>query len=87
MSIKIHPYLLARLIAVQEAFSHPGFRPVMATTSTPVPPSKQGNNWKDLLKDEEDDGDEGVGGRGTMKGHRGKNAAHAKASMRKLSRR
>lgn len=87
MSIQIHPYLLARLIAVQEAFSRPGFgfRPAMATNSSvPAPNKPQGNNWKEILKDGDDD--EQGGGRGTMRGHRGKNAAYAKAAMRKLTR-
>lgn len=88
MSAKIHPYLLARLVAVQEAFSQPGFRPVLATTNagaTSAAPKAQGNNWKELLKEEEEESGEG-GGRGTMRGHRGKNAENAKAAMRKLTR-
>lgn len=91
MSTSIHPYLIARLLAVQEAFGQPGFRPMMANnmpTHAIAPPKRQNNNWKEILKDEDEDdkgGDQGGGG--TMKGHRGKNAEHAKQAMRKLTRR
>lgn len=90
MSIKIHPYLLARLIAVQEAFGQPrrmAYAMAMnqgSTASTPTP-KKAGNNWGAVIKDA-DEGEGGSGGRGTMRGHRGKNAVHAKAAMRKLTR-
>lgn len=88
MSIKIHPYLLARLIAVQEAFGQPRRMAYAMAMNAPAPtptPKKAGNNWGAVIKDE-DDGQGGSGGRGTMRGHRGKNAAHAKAAMRKLTR-
>jgi len=48
------------------------------------PPSASPNDWKKLLEDD-DEGDGGGGG-GTIRGNRGKNAAHAKAAMRKLTR-
>lgn len=88
MSTTIHPYLIARFMAVQEAFGQPGFRPIMATNmAAPVAPPKKSNNWKEVLKDE-DKGDEGEGGGGgTMKGLRGKQAEYAKQAMRKLTRR
>lgn len=83
MSISIHPYLIARFKAVQAAFMQPGFRvPVMASEQA-MPVSSPANNWKSLLDDEDD---EGGGGGGTIRGNRGKNAAHAKAAMRKLTR-
>lgn len=87
MTTQIHPYLLARLIAVQEAFNHPGFRPAMAGNfNNPVAAApKQGNKWNEIIK-EEDKGDESGGGGGTMKGNRGKNAVNAAAAMKKLSR-
>lgn len=87
MTTQIHPYLLARLIAVQEAFNHPGFRPISAANfKTPVATApKSGNNWKEIIKEEDDDKG-GEGGGGTMKGNRGKNAVNAAASMKKLSR-
>jgi hypothetical protein len=87
MSITIHPYLIARFKAVQAAFMQPGFRvPAMAfETTTVVPTPPQPNNWKKLLgEDEEGEGDGGGGG--TIRGNRGKNAEHAKAAMRKLTR-
>lgn len=86
----IHPYLLARLIAVQQAFNQPGFKPVFTMPSAiPVPaaPAKKGNSWKDVVKEEEGGDDGQGGGRGSMRGLRGKNAENAKQSMRKLSRR
>lgn len=82
MSISIHPYLIARLRAVQAAFMQPGFQvPTIAfeNSSTTTP-----NDWKKLLNDD-DEGDGGGGG-GTIKGNRGKNAEHAKAAMRRLTR-
>lgn len=87
MTTQIHPYLLARLIAVQEAFNHPGFRPNLAANfNAPVASApKQGNNWKEIIKEEDDKGEQGGGG-GTMKGNRGKNAVNAAAAMKKLSR-
>lgn len=87
MSIQIHPYLLARLIAVQEAFKNPGYRPVVPKSAIAAAPKKAGNNWDAIIK-KEDEGDKGEGGSGgTMKGYRGKQAEYAKAAMRKLARR
>lgn len=67
----------------------PGFRmPAMAfeqANIAPAPSSAEGNNWKDLLGEGEE-GDGGEGGGGTIRGNRGKNAEHAKAAMRRLTR-
>lgn len=85
MTTQLHPYLLARLIAVQEAFNYPGFRPVMAANfNTPVAAPKHRNKWNEIAN-EEDEGDQSGGG-GTIKGNRGKNAVNAAAAMKKLSR-
>ena len=87
MSIQIHPYLLARLVAVQAAFNQPGYKmalPVAPHTSKQT--ARKGNDWGAILKKEEEDKD-GEGGGGSMKGLRGKQAEYAKAAMRKLSRR
>lgn len=86
MSITIHPYLYARLVAVQEAFDHPGFRySSPANTQKAAALAKKGNNFKELAQERDDD-EQGGGGGGTMRGHRGKNAVNAAAAMRKLSR-
>ncbi|HSX20787.1 MAG TPA: hypothetical protein VLG38_06685 [Gammaproteobacteria bacterium] len=85
MNTTIHPYLLARLIAVQQAFNRPVGRPSMSAAARVPIAAKKGNNWQDILKEEDEDGEQG-GGRGTMRGHRGKNAEHAKAAMRRLTR-
>ncbi len=89
MSIQIHPYLLARLIAVQEAFGQTnysgGFRPQKVA---PAPQeTKRGNNWKAVIKEDEEgkDGKGGEGG-GTIKGLRGNQVEQAKAAMRRLGR-
>jgi hypothetical protein len=87
--MKIHPYLLARLYAIQTAFAQSGFQsPVAAATS----PAKAISipNWADILKGGDDKdgkgGDTSGGGGGTIKGLRGKNAEAAKAAMRRMTR-
>ncbi len=85
MSIQIHPYLLARLIAVQEAFRNPGYRPYGAKSSAAATPKRAGNNWDAIIQDEDEE--QQSGGRGTARGLRGKQAELAKARMRKLARR
>lgn len=90
MSISIHPYLIARLYAIQEAFEQPGMQAAYAaniTTPQTVPPPASSKSWDDLLKEDEDGkGGEGGGG-GTIKGLRGKHAEAAKAAMRRMTRR
>lgn len=82
MKTNIHPYLIARFIAVQSAFLQPGFRfSSVNRNSQPIAAAK-GNNW-DKAKDEDED-DSGGGG-GTIRGNRGKNAVHA-AAMKRLTR-
>jgi hypothetical protein len=92
-TMSIHPYLLARLYAVQAAFEQPGFRsaPLAATTNgNPKPMANSSSIWDDLLKGKEEEekdgsggGTEGDSGGGTMKGLRGKNHIQA---MRRLGR-
>jgi len=82
--MKIHPYLLARLYAIHEAFAQSGYQSAAAASpgkAMPIP------NWADLLKKDEDDGKGGDGGGGgTIKGLRGKHAEAAKAAMRRMTR-
>lgn len=78
--MKINPYLIARFMAVQEAFLQPGLRPAMAMANT-VPAAKKQGSWKDLLPSDDDEGDGGGGG-GTQRGLRGKNSEFAKAVAR-----
>lgn len=83
--MKINPYLIARFLAVQEAFLQPGLRPAIAMAGA-IPAPKKGS-WKDLLPpDDEDDGQGGGGG--TQRGLRGKNSEYAKAmaKVRRLGR-
>lgn len=86
--MKINPYLVARFMAVQEAFLQPGLRPAMAMANPGTVAPKKGS-WKDLLSGDGDDEDEeGGGGGGTQRGHRGKNSEYAKAvaKVRRLGR-
>lgn len=85
MSIQIHPYLLARLVAAQEAFNHPGYRPVVNKKAPAPVPHIPRNNWDAVIKEAASDED-GEGGGGTMKGFRGKQSVNAKNAMRKLAR-
>jgi hypothetical protein len=87
MKGNIHPYLIARFMAVQAAFMHPGFRfpnTLRNTESVDNAPASKRNGWQDIFKKDDDD-DEGEGGGGTIKGHRGKNSARA-AAMKRLTR-
>ncbi len=102
MTISIHPYLIARFKAVQAAFMYPGSRPpAMAMpnwgdllndedtdsgSGSGSASSNKSNNWKKLLDEDYNDDDGEGGGGGTIRGNRGKNAQHAKAAMRKLTR-
>lgn len=88
--MSIHPYLLARLYAIQTAFEQTGFRsaPTVATSTpngNPKPIANSTSIWDDLLKDSDGDkgSSDGDSGGGTMKGLRGKNHISA---MRRLSR-
>jgi hypothetical protein len=77
---------MARLLAVQAAFHQPTLRTAMAINGAIMPPAQKGrNNWDSVVKKEDEDDQQG-GGRGTMKGNRGKYAEQAKAAMRRLSR-
>lgn len=89
MSIQIHPYLLARLVAVQAAFNQPGYKMSLAVPPPSSVSTRKGNNWGAILAEEKkDEGSTGEGeGGGSMKGLRGKQAEYAKAAMRKLGRR
>lgn len=81
MNISIHPYLIARFIAVQQAFMANGI-----TAPRPLSPKPTSNNGNGSLNGDDDDEGSGGGG-GTIRGNRGKNAVHAaKEAMRKLSR-
>lgn len=79
MGTKIHPYLLARLLSVQEAFNKIEFHLSMLKkdVSAESPPT--------TTNVETDSSSGGGGGGGTARGLRGKNSALANA-MRKLTR-
>lgn len=86
MRTRIHPELLARFLAVQDAFNNLGYVPSHKKTKRVDPHKPRGNNWNEVIsKEDDDDGD--TGGGGTMRGLRGKQAEYAKAAMRKLTRR
>ena len=86
MKTSIHPYLIARFMAVQAAFLQPRFHFRVATRkgAESAPPPALGNNWDTILKRDEDDEDGGGGG--TIRGNRGKNAVHAAAALKRLTR-
>jgi hypothetical protein len=81
--MKIHPYLIARLYTIKEAFAHSGYYSPMPQANT-APVNNIPFDWNALLKDD-DEGDSGGGG-GTIKGLRGKNDLAGKAAMRRLGR-
>ncbi len=84
----VHPYLIARLRAVQNAFTQPVLRPAFSANiaqNIAVAP-KKANNWNDIVKKEDEEGEGGTGGRGTIKGLRQKDSDNLKNAMRKLSR-
>lgn len=72
--MQIHPYLIARLYAIKAAFNEQ-----WAINNAPTPASKQNPafNWDELLNKtggkSEDDGDDGEGGGGTIKGFKKSN--------------
>lgn len=71
-------------MAVQAAFLQPGryaATPRKSVESTPPP--ARGKNWDAILKDNDD---EDTGGGGTIRGNRGKNAVHAAAALKRLTR-
>lgn len=84
----INPYLVARMYAIHAAYADPKFG-ALGGFSRMVQENIQHPNaakhWREALQEDED-GDGQGGGRGTIKGLRGKDAEHAKQAMRKLTR-
>lgn len=86
--LQVHPYLIARLRAVQDAFTRPaGMRPAFHPANVAAAP-KRSNNWSEVVKEDDRDSEGAAGGgRGTIKGLREKDSRNAKNAMRKLTRR
>ncbi len=87
----INPYLIARLLAVQAAFSQNGPRYVPRTSYNSNPSEDQLMKAGFKMSKRNEDNDEGEsdgGGGGTARGYRGKNSALAKAkeAMRRMTR-